>query len=518
MMKTAKVGTIMPWTGDGTQGFSISNLPIGWLLCDGTLHPADRYPLLASQIGDSYGGDDFDGDFPDYEGSFRVPNMTLKMPMDLEPFHLGQTKYQYGQIDAYEKLVSNTYTGNPLIGGYGLTYPIQTVISTATDIDFTIDPTLVMQGKMTNISIGDPSFSTTVYTLNRKLGINHTPGHGHPGTYSKVDPQFVAPMVFEPSRLTVGGEVTGECASKSYASCQLSNPNTAPIWQNGAAFITYYGSAQHEFTLPVTDRFYNFVGTSYWQNVPANSWPPPGPHPSGEVTSPDLSYQFAGSAFTSTFTVTNPNKEHQQPAWTGVFPKPITIANARNHYGPVSNYNPDTSVAHTISGVTLSATSTTITLPAGADIGTEFDKVVPFMWVYTTTNSLDISPGTQILSITRTSGTSTSNYVYTLELSQPTLNAAALSNVTLNFKHGTFPTTLNNLTSSLNPNGTSFIGHNHGSFEISMGTGSLAPPTTYPVNNISLGDVAPENINDALNIIADVTMPALVTTFIIKAY
>ena len=51
-----------------------------------------------------------------------------------------------------------------------------------------------------------------------------------------------------------------------------------------------------------------------------------------------------------------------------------------------------------------------------------------------------------------------------------------------------------------------------------MGKGSLSGPATHPVNNISLGDVSPENINDALNIIADVAMPALLVTFIIKAY
>ena len=55
-MRTAKVGTILPWGGDGNEGFLSSNLPKGWIICDGTTHPAKDYPLLASVIGDTYGG------------------------------------------------------------------------------------------------------------------------------------------------------------------------------------------------------------------------------------------------------------------------------------------------------------------------------------------------------------------------------------------------------------------------------------------------------------------------------
>ena len=108
--------------------------------------------------------------------------------------------------------------------------------------------------------------------------------------------------------------------------------------------------------------------------------------------------------------------------------------------------------------------------------------------------------------------------MYTLDLSQPTVNTTQLTNQTLEFKHGTFPTTTNNITSQLDPNSTTFLGHNHGSFEMIQGQGSLAAPTVFAVNDISLGTVSPENLDDALNIIAEVSMPALVVTFLIKAF
>jgi len=524
-MKNAKIGTIMPWSGDGNTGFALSNIPQGWIVCDGRLQDAARYPLLASIIGDTYGADTaFTGEFPEFEGKFRVPNMTLQMPIDLEPDYLNQPEYQYGQTDAYDVLVTNTYTGNALVGGFGsisLNAPIPITINANCDIDFTVDPSLVMSGKFTNITIAPPDFSTTVYTINRKLGINHTPGHSHPGTYSRAQAQFAGPHPFEPSGITTGGGVSGNCVSDyGYSECQLTNAATAPSWQQGRNLITYYGDEQHEFTLPTTDRFYNFEGSTYWSQVPAASWPPAQSHPSGLVKANDLQYQFNGSAYTATYDVPVPNKNHQQPAWSGLFPKPLEVANRRNYFGPTTNYDPDTAPPYTVTNVSISPTTSSIDLPAGTDLNSapsgEFalDNIVPFMWVY-----LDgvVAPGTQIVAISR-EGSNSANYVYTLDLSQPTVNSTALTGQTLSFKHGTYPTTTNNITSQLDPNSSSFLGHNHGSFEMIQSRGSLAAPTVFAVNNISLGTVAPENIDDALNIIAEVSMPALVTTFLIKAF
>ena len=47
-MRSAKVGTIMPWGGDGSTGFLVSNVPKGWVVCKGQTVSASDYPLLAS--------------------------------------------------------------------------------------------------------------------------------------------------------------------------------------------------------------------------------------------------------------------------------------------------------------------------------------------------------------------------------------------------------------------------------------------------------------------------------------
>lgn len=46
--KAAAIGTVMPWTG------GISDIPDGWIVCDGSQVSASDYPLLARAIGDTY--------------------------------------------------------------------------------------------------------------------------------------------------------------------------------------------------------------------------------------------------------------------------------------------------------------------------------------------------------------------------------------------------------------------------------------------------------------------------------
>ena len=53
-MKTARIGTILPWGGDGNEGFTASNIPKGWKVCDGQVANAVDYPLLFSEIGNTF--------------------------------------------------------------------------------------------------------------------------------------------------------------------------------------------------------------------------------------------------------------------------------------------------------------------------------------------------------------------------------------------------------------------------------------------------------------------------------
>ena len=91
----------MPWGGDGGNGFLESNIPKGWIVCKGDTLSAADYPLLASVIGDTYGGDMTDAQGAHYEfpyvstpASFRLPQLSASVLMDLEPANLQDPKYQ----------------------------------------------------------------------------------------------------------------------------------------------------------------------------------------------------------------------------------------------------------------------------------------------------------------------------------------------------------------------------------------------------------------------------------------
>ena len=142
-MKTAKVGTILPWGGDGGTGFLASNIPVGWIVCDGDQSiNAKDYPLLASVIGDTYGGDMSTGNptFP-YENDnnvFGLPNLSARAMIDLENWQLDLAKYQYGQNNPKQAILDVAGTKiNDLVTGLG--NQVKTTWNATADIDFTLN-------------------------------------------------------------------------------------------------------------------------------------------------------------------------------------------------------------------------------------------------------------------------------------------------------------------------------------------------------------------------------------------
>ena len=123
--------------------------------------------------------------------------------------------------------------------------------------------------------------------------------------------------------------------------------------------------------------------------------------------------------------------------------------------------------------------------------------------------------GTSITQIER-SGTTDANFVYTITLSANTINTAS-GQFDVVFRQGTYISSLSSI-GDFDPNSTAFTSHNHGTFDIQMGRGSLTPPATYPLNDISIGSVYPESLEDALNIIVDTDQPSMVIVYLIKAY
>jgi len=503
-MKTAKIGTIMLWAGDGNDGDLLSNLPTGWILCDGRVYPASRYPLLASVLGNSYGGTPITGDFPHYAGTIKLPDITGRCMMDLEPNMLALSKYQYGQADAFTKLSS-------LVVDDGLTVSIPTLISADTDLAFNVASDVEFIGKMTggvganNISISPPAFSTTVYTVPRKLGINHMPYHKHPGTYESAQAFQAPPDLFSPSTMTVGGSRTlpNGCGTGTWNEATFNDAENAETWCGGSSVITFYD----ENTLIQTNQFNTFPGSGSYDYAKI---------PSSSAGARVLESQIYTDAFTSI-----PISTHAEDAWTGMFPRPTETSNRRNYFGINTGTtggtglpdDPEATPVFGVNGVTITAASAQITLPAGTDLGAEKTNIVPFMYVQSaTTTGTFIDSGTQVLGITLDE-----NGNYLLDLSKAVAGGGSTS-TSLTFRHGTFPTTLNSVAAAQDPASTTYQAHNHASFDVTMTNGNLNGPTTHPVTNVQRGDVTPETITGALNILANIANPSLNVVYVIRAY
>jgi len=576
-MKTAKVGTILPWSGDGGTGFLSSNIPRGWIVCDGQTHTASDYPLLASILGDTYGGDMTKAAGGHYtfpyvdtvDGSntatFRVPNISNKLLVDLEPTHLDETKYNQGQTNWKDAVIDNTGKKlGALIDGYGevAASVIKTSWSANSDIDFTLNLSGNLYLKFTNMTLTAPDFLETVYTLGRKLGVNHTPSHGHTDSIQSVKDDQKGAMIFQTDAgIEMDGTETftnGCSASITPFNCKFKSANPHS-WRNGHITMSYFGNADYEQTLPRTGSFMEYttdsvnVGKNYWDTVPAgaSNWrgATRGAGPKEEV----YTQTIPGMENTDQIVDTTPVDTHSVPAQTGMFPRPMSERNRPNFYGYTPKDgttptradglkdSPEMRPAKVVPGCTLTENSNEIILPdgtnisqqygTGSDAWTQWDLIRPLMYV-TTTNTVDkykwIPEGTWIQSIewVKDAGNTAAGGNYKLTLNQSmgggTTDAAggwgSQANVSLTFRDGTWPTSMNQGRENKNPLEQSFRPHNHGGFEIAQTLGTMVGPPSHTASNADGSSLQAESIENALNIAVDTTQPSLTMTFIIKAY
>ena len=553
-MRSAKIGSIMPWGGDGGNGFLASNIPKGWIVCTGQTLNASDYPLLAASLGDTYGGDmtDAGGNHPEFPyygttATFRLPQLSSTVMVDLERQYLDDPVYQMGQDDPANAIYDEQGSKlGDLISGFGEDQLINSTYQASADIDFTLNLAGNLYFKFDNITLTAPDFLETVHTLNRKLGINHMPSHGHSDSLGSANPNASGPMVFRTDR---GIEMTGQASTgicnqtEGPNTCQ--NAETEPTsWQNGAVSMTMYGDGFHEHTLPRCDNFMEFIqdstGKNYWGNVPAgaSNWPATDREQANGGTGPvntTYTQTIFGRQATEQIIDTEPVDTHQQPCHTGYFPRPMEVRQRPNFLGYDTGAavrgdglvdDPELAPVFSVSGVTLTSDSSSFTLPAGTDIrrlysvGAEnwyqYDKITPLMYV--TAVSVDnkyhvFREGTMVQQIENTGTIAAPVYEITLNL--PVKNGGT---VDVQFRHGSYPMTMNLAGTSKDPTEQTFRSHNHGSFEISQSIGSMSSPPSHTAADADGSSLTADSLENALNITCDTTQPSLTMTFIIKAY
>ena len=176
-MKGAVIGTIMPWTGP------ISQIPKGWIICDGTTPPANEYPLLVQAIGDTYntGTTNLGGGFPAYTGNFTLPNLVNgKMLMDIEQSYFG-TLPDVRDNDPDAGNIISPYIGPNTDNGINAAWN-----NVNTDVIFSLNERTGYSGNIAGNTIIDGEGEKSIFIGGRKLGHTHIRSHGHSGVYETV--------------------------------------------------------------------------------------------------------------------------------------------------------------------------------------------------------------------------------------------------------------------------------------------------------------------------------------------
>ncbi len=181
-MKSAVIGTIMPWSG------GLSAIPTGWIICDGSAKLGSEYPLLALAIGDTYrtatSSDSLAGSFPAYtdQGTptrFVLPNLTDgRMLMDIEANYFPTANAE----EVTAKTLIQPYIGANIDNGVP-----EIFTDVKTDVVFTINDRSGYSGQISGNETIPGQFEKSIFIGGRKLGHTHIRGHQHGGSYETID-------------------------------------------------------------------------------------------------------------------------------------------------------------------------------------------------------------------------------------------------------------------------------------------------------------------------------------------
>jgi hypothetical protein len=341
-MDGAVIGTIMPWSG------SLSNIPDGWLICNGNRVIAREFPLLARSIGDTYNEatnieEPFNASelaFPNYSGKFSLPNLLQgKALVDIEQSYFSAG----GKTDRFNLGIDTDPDAGNIIGPYigtntdnGFSPAITDV---RTDVEFTLNDRTGYAGDVTGNKIIPGQGEKSVFIGGRKLGHEHVRPHQHSGSYETV-------QNVDPTRPGLGvipwDNVAFQYKYGSYdetTSFPLSDQESDYIRANLQFWKTGTGSEQY-----LGDKSFSQVGNAYSgfgsggqpgravgqvqsENPPSNL------HPIRVTRSPFTPFNSWTPAGSGTGTSTGPEISSQDVIPYGSFGSNITVPlGFRNYY------------------------------------------------------------------------------------------------------------------------------------------------------------------------------------------
>lgn len=190
------IGTIMAWPG------GVSDIPDGWIICDGSAKDGKDFPLLVQAIQNSYdteGDYGITGSFPNYGGQFVLPNLLAgRFLADIETEHFspknapstdattGITTITGGKGGTQDIDPDAAALVSGLIGANTEQNLQEVFTDVFTDVEFTLNDrggyTGVISGNTIIPGIGEKS----LFVGGRKLGHQHVASHTHPGSYETI--------------------------------------------------------------------------------------------------------------------------------------------------------------------------------------------------------------------------------------------------------------------------------------------------------------------------------------------
>lgn len=224
--KGSAIGTIIAWSGD------ITNLPSGWIICNGKTIEVQDYPLLFEAIGYRYGGSGT---------SFVTPRLLNRAIADYHPSHVN---------------IPGIGLNNDFISRMGTdTANVTSGSSSNIDLFFSISNVNNFTAKVTQLGINEPGYSDELTVIPRVLGDFHGGAHSHPGEVNSVGNSY---------------NWVEDCQSETFANCLGFN------CQDQCETITYYsaesnGNANTEgssYVRPSSVPSGNTLGTNINAGVP----------------------------------------------------------------------------------------------------------------------------------------------------------------------------------------------------------------------------------------------------------
>lgn len=520
-MRGAGIGTIVPWTGDG------STIPDGWMQCNGQILDGADYPVLASVLGNTYGGNLNGRAYDTYVkavDTFQLPQLNGRVLTDYEQAYVSETALQMGQnyangavggiviisgeIDTLRTPATYNFTGLTSAGG-------------GSGLDITIDVDVTGRAGITKIVSPGQSF-----TINDELTIPKASlPSGQDDLVLKIS--WTLPSVASVITPTGTGNVQLIDGDGSGVTPATSANAVADINFNITDSSNLAGQIRNFSVNPPSyfKTFYTIPRKLSKDHMPAHRHA----NPSGLVPGYSTAIDDGGQVEAFQCPGAQQCCENNQK-------EKVIVA---GEGGDIDYFNDDASqpggyglVTRFQSGVTLVDTSIP-RLSAVNSVGTAYDATnakygAPQpVWSGPIPRPIGATyDGNAGNSYTNPKMSSTGNLTsyknwYGYE-NQANDVAANLFTPGSPQTSKTFPVCLNH-NREKHPDIDS---HSHYTFEVTMNAGYLRPPTIVPVNDIQVDSTAsgspttitPQNLPSALNINVDVKTPALSMLYIIRAF